>query len=78
MCAMGNTAYVESQRQASIALSVSPCVFSLRLPWLIYWPLQVFVKNIKSVEEQVKSIMGDDFFQLFIVRNDENFFFVYL
>lgn len=37
---------------------------------ILHGPLhkQVFVKNITSVKTQVKSIMGDDFFQLFIVR----------
>ena len=38
------------------------------------------MKNIKPVEEQVKSIMGDDFFQLFIVRkfNDEQLMTYYI
>ena len=29
--------------------------------------VQVFVNSIESVEKQVQSIMGEDFFQLFVV-----------
>ena len=72
--AMGNTAYVESQRQASIALAVSYqyYYYYLRLTIIVNL-LQVFVKKISLVEKQVQSILGDDFFQLFIVSHRNKF-----
>ena len=37
--------------------------------------VQIFVKKISSVEKQVQSILGDDFFQLFIVSRQNIIFY---